>query len=104
MRILITGATGFIGGRLAKAALNRGDQVRCLVRDAERAAHLEAAGCELIVGDLGTPEALRTACDGTDAVIHAAANYEVGIPKRDREPMRQANVVGTENLLEAALD
>ena len=41
---------------------------------------------------------------GSDAVIHGAAIYEVGIPKSRREPMRQANVVGTENALGAALD
>ena len=47
---------------------------------------------------------LAAAMQGSDAVIHGAAIYEVGIPKSRREPMRQANVVGTENVLGAALD
>lgn len=103
MRVLMTGATGFIGGRLARAAIDRGDQVACLVRDAERGTHLAAAGCELIEGDLSSRDLLQQACGGRQVVIHAAAVYEVDIPKREREPMRKANVDGTENLMEAAL-
>ncbi len=51
MRALIAGATGFVGGRLAKRLAGELD-VRCLVRDRERARHLEAEGCELMVGDV----------------------------------------------------
>ncbi len=102
MRIFVTGATGFIGGRLTQLLRKRGDEVVCLVRDPERAAHLVEMGCELVSGDLASREAIAAGCEGADAVIHGAAIYEVGIPKKDREPMYKANVVGTETVLETA--
>ena len=49
---LVTGATGFTGGHLARGLLARGDKVRVLVRERERAHDLEAAGVDIVVGDL----------------------------------------------------
>jgi len=57
-RILIAGATGFVGGRLAAALAEAGETVRCLVRDRSRAAELEAAGHELQVGDVSEAASL----------------------------------------------
>lgn len=65
-RVLITGATGFIGGLLARRLLADGYEVRCLVRDADSdpAAELEADGCELAVADLTATPGLAEALDG----------------------------------------
>jgi dihydroflavonol-4-reductase len=104
VKVFVTGATGFIGGTVARQLRDRGDDVVCLVRSPEKAAALKEAGCELVQGDLGDREALRAAMDGCDGAIHAAAMYEVGIPESQHPAMREANVVGTENALGAALD
>jgi uncharacterized protein YbjT (DUF2867 family) len=68
-RILVTGATGFVGGLLARRLVAESREVRCLVRDPAResAAGLEAAGCELVVADLTRPAGLREALEGVDA-------------------------------------
>jgi nucleoside-diphosphate-sugar epimerase len=82
----------------------RGDDVRALVRSPEKGAALKDRGCELIPGSLSDADAIRTAMEGCDAVIHGAAVYEVGIPEREHRAMYEANVVGTETVLRAALD
>ena len=103
MKVFVTGATGFIGGHVVKDLRDRGDGVVCLVRDPGRAQDLVALGCELVAGDLGDDAAIRAGMDGCDAVIHGAAVYEVGIPKSERTAMYDANVLGTERVLRAAL-
>ncbi len=65
---------------------------------------MAALGAEIVSGDLSDRPALAEGMRGADAVIHGAAVYEVGIPKSQHEAMRQANVIGTENVLGAALD
>jgi dihydroflavonol-4-reductase len=104
MKVFVTGATGFIGGVVARRLRDRGDEVVCLVRSPEKAAALTEIGCETVAGDLGDREAQRAAMEGCDGVIHAAAMYEVGIPVSQRPAMYEANVVGTENVLGAALE
>lgn len=99
----MTGATGFIGGEVARQLRARGDEVAALVRNPEKGAKLTELGCELVVGDLGDEGAIRRGIKGCDAVIHAAAVYEVGIPASERPAMREANVGGTERVLGAAL-
>jgi len=103
MKVFVTGATGFIGGRVARDLRARGDEVVCLVRSPEKATDLTALGCELVPGDLSQKTAIEAGMRGADAVIHGAAIYEVGIPKSAHPQMYEANVVGTENVLRAAL-
>ena len=98
----MTGATGFIGGTVARQLRERGDEVVCLVRSPEKAGKLTELGCELVAGDLGDRAAIRAGMEGCDGVIHAAAMYEVGIPESQHAAMYEANVVGTENVLGAA--
>jgi uncharacterized protein YbjT (DUF2867 family) len=66
VKALVTGATGFVGGRLVEALSERGHDVRCLVRDAGRAQHLADAGHELHEGDVLRPETLAGAGEGVD--------------------------------------
>ncbi|HXA30474.1 MAG TPA: NAD-dependent epimerase/dehydratase family protein [Candidatus Angelobacter sp.] len=103
MKVFLTGGTGFIGGAVARALRDRGDQVVALVRTPARAAELAQHGVTLIEGDLSDVAAIERGMAGADAVIHGAAMYEVGIPAGDRPKMDEANVRGTENVLGAAL-
>ncbi|MFT3862701.1 MAG: NAD-dependent epimerase/dehydratase family protein [Solirubrobacterales bacterium] len=104
MKVFITGGTGFIGGAVVRQLRARGDDVVALVRNPAKGAALEELGCTLVAGDLKDERAIRAGMEGCDAVIHAAAVYEVGIPASERASMREANVGGTERVLGAALE
>ncbi len=104
MKVFVTGGTGFIGGEVVRQLRDRGDDVVCLVRNPKKGEKVAAIGCELVSGDLTDGEAIRAGLEGCDAAIHAAAMYEVGIPASQRPAMYEANVTGTERVLEAALE
>jgi len=104
MKVFVTGATGFIGGHVARKLRDRGDEVVTLVRNPEKGAGLRDIGCELAEGSLSDEAATRAGMRGCGAVIHGAAVYEVGIPKDEHEAMYEANVLGTERVLRAALE
>jgi dihydroflavonol-4-reductase len=104
VRAFVTGGTGFIGGVLARKLRDRGDDVVALVRSPSKAGELTALGCELVAGDLGDRDALREGLEGCDAAFHAAAVYRVGIPESERPAMFEANVGGTERVLDAAVE
>jgi uncharacterized protein YbjT (DUF2867 family) len=73
VRILLTGATGLLGGALLDVLLARGHEVRCLVRaGSPRASRLDARKTELVRGDAGDAEALSRALSGADALVHVA--------------------------------
>ena len=101
MRAFVTGGTGFIGSRVVKRLRDRGDEVVVLARRPEKAAGLDA---EVVEGDLGDAGAIRRGVEGCQAVFHIAADYRVGMPKSKREQMYDANVSGTERVLDAAAD
>jgi nucleoside-diphosphate-sugar epimerase len=98
MTVLLTGATGFIGRHIAEALRRRGDAVRCLVRRPEQAPPLRALGGEIVAGDLTTPDTLRGAARGVEAVIHAAGLVGDWGSRRD---FAAANEIGTRHLLDA---
>jgi len=102
VRVFVTGATGFIGGEVARQLRARGDEVHCLVRTPEKATKLVELGCELVSGDLGDEAAMRAGMEGCDGLVHAAAMYEVGIPAKQHPAMYEANVTGSERVLKAA--
>jgi dihydroflavonol-4-reductase len=102
VKVFVTGGTGFIGGHVVRLLRERGDDVVALVRSREKGAKLEQLGAQLVEGDLSSTDVIRTACEDCDAAIHGAAIYKVGIPKSERDAMHDANVRGTERVLDAA--
>jgi uncharacterized protein YbjT (DUF2867 family) len=84
-RVLVTGATGFIGGRLARALVQSGADVRCLARDASRAGELRASGCQVVEGDVTDAESLEGVGEGVEVayyLIHAMAGGQ-GFQERE---------------------
>ena len=101
MRILVTGASGFIGRHVVEAAARRGHEVVAFVRDKEayRAGQGQVIAFE---GDVRNPEAVSSALRDCQAVIHLAALYT--FDSRLARVMSEVNVGGTENVLSAALN
>ena len=97
MRVLLTGATGFVMGAVARRLLARGDQVVALARDPVKARGL--SGATIVRGDLADTVALRAGFRGVGAVVHGAAMYEIGVRGARRRAMFEANVRGTERVL-----
>jgi len=100
VRVFITGATGFVGGHVARQYAAEGASLRLLTRNASRLDSLTDITAELVTGDLREPEKLRSALTGCDALVHVAADYRLWV--RDPEQMYAANVGGTRELLKLA--
>jgi dihydroflavonol-4-reductase len=103
MRVFLTGATGFIGARIARRLRDRDDDVVALVRTPSKAGLLREMGCEIVEGDLANQAAIDRGVSGADAVIHNGADYRVGIPKSEQAALHEANVGGTQRVLDAAI-
>jgi uncharacterized protein YbjT (DUF2867 family) len=94
MRALVTGATGFIGGRLTAALAEHGAEVRCLVRDRARAQALAAAGHELHEGDVLDADSLRGAGEGVTVAYYLVHSMGRGTGREgfaEREQRAAAN-------------
>jgi nucleoside-diphosphate-sugar epimerase len=102
MRYFVTGATGFIGGRVARRLVEAGHQVVALVRTPAKANELRDGGVELVAGDITDRESMRHPMTGVDGVFHIAAWYKVGA--RDKHAAQRINVEGTRNVLELMRD
>lgn len=100
MRVLVTGATGFIGGNLARELCSRGYEVRALARPGSNNLTIEGTGIERVEGDILDRHSLDRAVAGCGAVFHCAAAYTFW--SRDPQGVRRANVEGTVNVLERA--
>src|SRR5688572_627555 len=101
MRIFVTGGAGFIGLAVVRRLVQRGDRVMAVVRDPDRATQLADLGVEMRAGDLSRTAAIVDAMRGTDAAIHVAGMYRVGIPAAMRPAMLDANVGVTHRILDA---
>lgn len=96
-KVLITGATGFIGGHLARALVQRGDEVKCLVRPTSKSQRLAELGARVVEGDVTSPESVREAVKDADYVYHLAGAVKALTPGR----MWQANTTGSQTVAEA---
>jgi ornithine--oxo-acid transaminase len=99
-RFLVTGATGFIGGQLARRLAREGRPVRCLVREHSDTSALEELDVELAVGDLRSSSSLSAAANGCEFVFHCGALVSDWATTRE---ITRTNVTGTRNLLEASV-
>lgn len=99
MKYFITGATGFIGGRVTRQLVEAGHAVVALVRNPQEARQLVEIGVSIAQGDITDRESLPEPMSWADGVFHMAAWYKVGA--RDKSPAYRINVEGTRNILEA---
>lgn len=99
MRAAITGATGLLGGNLARLLVRRGHEVVATRRATSHTEHLSDLPLLWVEAELGDPEALRAAFEGADVVFHCAAAVTVRYPPPDW--VAAANVEGTAHVIEA---
>lgn len=95
--MLVTGASGFVGGRVVKRLLEQGRPVRVVVRESAQLEPHERI--EVLRGDFVDPDTAKRAVEGVRDVIHCAATAGP-----DLEPVRRVNVDGTQALVDAALE
>ena len=100
-RALVTGANGFIGAHVVRAALDAGAEVRAMVREGSDQRSLDGLPIEIVHGDLSDPASLADALAGIDALFNVAARYDLS--RRARAAAYRANVDGTRDLMLAAL-
>lgn len=101
MRVLVTGATGFLGSNLAASLVAEGHDVRILRRTSSSLSAIHDLDVEHVIGDIRDPDAVRSAVRGCDAVFHAAAL--VSYWKLQRAEMYDINIGGTINVVRACL-
>jgi 8-amino-7-oxononanoate synthase len=101
-KVFVTGASGFIGARVVRALVERGIEVRCLLRPTSRTTRLDGLRYERHRGDLHDVRALERGAAGCDAVIHLACASSWSDIRRAGPRLRDIAVDGTRNVLEAA--
>jgi len=100
MKVLITGASGFIGTAVTRAVVTHGDEVRVLIRPTSNPKNLEGLPVETVHGDLQDPRSLKKAIAGCQGLYHVAAHYALWA--QNPSTFYKINVEGTKNLLCAA--
>jgi len=98
MKYFVTGATGFVGGRLVKHLCEQGHEIHALVRNPVNAQDLDTLGVKLFPGDVTNKESMRAGMTGVDGVYHVAGWYKIGT--KDKSDGEKVNIQGTRNVLE----
>jgi dihydroflavonol-4-reductase len=99
-RVLVTGATGFLGSHVVRALLARGDDVRATVRRSSRQDPLDGLDVDRVVADITDRAAMRRAVKGVERVFHAAGTTNL---RRSTEELLRINAQGTRTVLDACL-
>ena len=100
-RVLVTGASGFVGSAVARKLVERGFAVRALVRPQSPRAHLADLDLEYAVGDLREPESVRSAMAGVRYVFHVAADYRLWA--REPAEIERNNMASTRHIMQEAM-
>jgi dihydroflavonol-4-reductase len=100
-KTLVTGGAGFLGTHVVHALLERGDDVRLLLRRSTSAGHLDGLDVERVTGDVTDRRAVRRSMTGVDRVYHVAGR--TSMRSKDREAVFATNVGGTRVVMEEAL-
>ena len=100
-RVLVTGASGFVGSAVARRLIARGLQVTALIRASSPTVNLEGLEIEAAIGDMTDEESVARAAKGARYLFHVAADYRLWA--RDPEDIVRANRTGTEAVMRAAL-
>ena len=100
-KILVTGASGFVGSAVARKLVEAGFSVRALVRGTSPRAHLAGLGLDFFEGDLRDRKSVERAIAGMRYAFHVAADYRLWA--RDPSEIFASNVEGTRNLMEEAM-
>jgi nucleoside-diphosphate-sugar epimerase len=98
MKYFVTGATGFVGGRVVRQLVEAGHQVVVVVRSPAKAKDLADLGVVVHQGDVTDKESMRAPMSGVEGVFHIAGWYKVGV--KDKSEGAKINIEGTRNVLE----
>lgn len=98
MKYFLTGATGFIGGRVARQLIEAGHQVSAIVRNPAKAQDLAELGITIHPGDVTDKESMREPMRGVDGIFHLAGWYKIGT--KDKRAGELINISGTRQVLE----
>ena len=102
MRILLTGATGFIGSAILRQLIQRGHNVRVLIRPNSNKKNLLGLDCEIFLGDLNDMSSIEPAIKKCQVLMHVAADYRLWA--LNPEELTTTNVDGTKNIMTAAIN
>ena len=100
-RVLVTGASGFVGSAVARIARERGFDVRVVIRKTSSRQNLEGLDAEVVIGDMRDEASMRAAMKDVRYLLHVAADYRIWA--RDPGEIERANLEGTEATMRAAL-